>query len=103
MVKHMTDEKCKPTDCPCKCQGFGELSPVDNPCTYSMCLNEQRMAEFSFIVQVLFTVVSREEKYSAKLVIDTVVQRCGDVIAAAVFQVLGEGVWGYFRVFVYGC
>ena len=34
--------------------------------------------------------VSREEKYSAKLVIDTVVQRCGDVIAAAVFQVLGE-------------
>lgn len=41
-------------------------------------------------VQVLFTVVSREEKYSAKLVIDTVIQRLGDALAAAVFQVLGE-------------
>jgi AAA family ATP:ADP antiporter len=39
---------------------------------------------------VLFTVVSREEKYSAKLVIDTVIQRLGDALAAAVFQVLGE-------------
>lgn len=41
-------------------------------------------------LQVLFTVVSREEKYSAKLVIDTLVQRLGDAMAAAVFQVLGE-------------
>jgi ATP/ADP translocase len=39
---------------------------------------------------VLFTVVSRDEKYSAKLVIDTVVQRLGDALAAAAFQVLGE-------------
>jgi AAA family ATP:ADP antiporter len=42
------------------------------------------------LLQVLFTVVSREEKYSAKLVIDTVIQRLGDALAAAVFQVLGE-------------
>jgi ATP/ADP translocase len=41
-------------------------------------------------LQVLFTVVSRDEKYSAKLVIDTVVQRLGDALAAAAFQVLGE-------------
>jgi AAA family ATP:ADP antiporter len=39
---------------------------------------------------VLFTVVSRDEKYSAKLVIDTVVQRLGDALAAAAFQILGE-------------
>ena len=38
--------------------------------------------------QVLFTVVSRTEKYSAKLVIDMVVQRLGDSIAAAAFQLL---------------
>lgn len=42
------------------------------------------------VLQVLFTVVSREEKYSAKLVIDTVIQRLGDALAAAVFQVLGK-------------
>jgi hypothetical protein len=41
-------------------------------------------------LQVLFTVVSRDEKYSAKLVIDTVVQRLGDALAAAAFQILGE-------------
>jgi AAA family ATP:ADP antiporter len=41
-----------------------------------------------FIAQVLFTVVSRTEKYSAKLVIDMVVQRLGDSIAAAAFQLL---------------
>eukprot|EP00878_Enallax_costatus_P032180 GHUV01035293.1.p1 GENE.GHUV01035293.1~~GHUV01035293.1.p1 ORF type:complete len:158 (+),score=28.70 GHUV01035293.1:265-738(+) len=40
--------------------------------------------------EVLFTVVSRDEKYRAKLVIDTVVQRLGDAVAAAAFQVLGE-------------
>lgn len=44
----------------------------------------------SYCLQVLFTVVPREEKYSAKLVIDTVVQRLGDAIAAAAFQVLGK-------------
>ncbi len=38
--------------------------------------------------EVLFTVVSREEKYRAKLVIDTAVQRFGDALAAAMFQYL---------------
>jgi AAA family ATP:ADP antiporter len=37
---------------------------------------------------VLFTVVSRSEKYAAKLVIDLVVQRAGDAVAAGAFQVL---------------
>jgi hypothetical protein len=45
---------------------------------------------FTRFLQVLFTVVSRDEKYSAKLVIDTVVQRLGDALAAAAFQILGE-------------
>ncbi|KAG2497492.1 hypothetical protein HYH03_004644 [Edaphochlamys debaryana] len=39
--------------------------------------------------EVLFTVVSREEKYSAKVVLDTVVQRLGDTAAAALFEVVG--------------
>ena len=34
----------------------------------------------------LFTVASPEEKYSAKIVIDMVVQRVGDATAAALFQ-----------------
>ncbi len=38
--------------------------------------------------EVLFTVVSREEKYKAKIFIDTVVQRTGDAIAAGMFQTL---------------
>ncbi|KAI8464172.1 MAG: hypothetical protein J3K34DRAFT_492679 [Monoraphidium minutum] len=38
--------------------------------------------------EVLFTVVSRQEKYSAKLVIDMVVQRAGDALAAGAFQLL---------------
>jgi len=33
--------------------------------------------------------VTREEKYKAKLSIDSVVQRLGDTVAAAVFEVLG--------------
>ena len=40
--------------------------------------------------EVLFTVVSREEKYKAKLTIDAVVQRLGDTLAAAVFEILGK-------------
>ena len=41
--------------------------------------------------ETLFTVVSREEKYKAKLVIDTAVQRFGDALAAALFQFLQVG------------
>ncbi|GLI71255.1 hypothetical protein VaNZ11_016378, partial [Volvox africanus] len=39
--------------------------------------------------EVLFTLVSRREKYAAKVVLDTVVQRLGDTAAAAVFEVVG--------------
>uniref|UniRef100_A0A7R9YTZ2 ADP,ATP carrier protein n=1 Tax=Chlamydomonas euryale TaxID=1486919 RepID=A0A7R9YTZ2_9CHLO len=38
--------------------------------------------------EVLFTAVSREEKYRAKLTIDAVVQRLGDSLAALLFEVL---------------
>ncbi|MEW5309377.1 MAG: hypothetical protein WDW38_001271 [Sanguina aurantia] len=39
--------------------------------------------------EMLFTVLSREEKYSAKITLDTVVQRVGDAAAAALFEVVG--------------
>jgi AAA family ATP:ADP antiporter len=42
--------------------------------------------------EVLFTVVSREEKYKAKTFIDTFVYRSGDALGAAVFG--GGGVVG---------
>jgi AAA family ATP:ADP antiporter len=35
----------------------------------------------------LFTILTRQEKYKAKLAIDAVVQRMGDTVAAAVFEV----------------
>lgn len=38
--------------------------------------------------EVLFTVVSREEKYHCKLLIDSVLQRLGDSLAAAMFELL---------------
>lgn len=41
--------------------------------------------------ELLFTVVSREEKFKAKLCIDTVVQRMGDTLAAGAFQMVS--VW----------
>ncbi|GJP60930.1 hypothetical protein CLOP_g18147 [Closterium sp. NIES-67] len=39
--------------------------------------------------EILFTVVTREEKYKAKVTIDTVVQRLGDAAAAGFFRLLG--------------
>ena len=36
--------------------------------------------------------VTREEKYKAKLAIDSVIQRLGDTVAAAAFEILGAGV-----------
>ena len=41
--------------------------------------------------EVLFTVVSRDEKYRAKLVLDTAVQRFGDALAAGLFHYLQVG------------
>ena len=50
---------------------------------------------FSGFVSSVPLQISREEKYKAKLVVDTVVQRLGDVGAALVFELLGElpNVW----------
>lgn len=39
--------------------------------------------------ELLFTKVSSDARYKAKLVLDTVVQRGGDAIGAAVFSLLG--------------
>jgi len=39
---------------------------------------------------MLFTVVTQEEKYKAKVTIDTVVQRLGDAAAAGVFRVFSS-------------
>lgn len=38
--------------------------------------------------EVLFTVVAREDMYKAKLCIDTLVLRGGDMLAAALFHIL---------------
>jgi AAA family ATP:ADP antiporter len=53
--------------------------------------------------EVLFTVVSREEKYSAKSFIDTFVYRTGDAIGALsdrVVAFLGLGPAGFAWVFL---
>jgi len=38
--------------------------------------------------ELLFTVVSQDEKYKAKVCIDVIVQRLGDAAAAGLFEVL---------------
>lgn len=38
--------------------------------------------------EILFTVVSREEKYKAKVCIDVIVQRLGDATAAGMYKLL---------------
>lgn len=54
--------------------------------------------------EVLFTLVSREEKYKAKMVMDTVIQRLGDALAALVFQVMDVmGATGPPALAVVGC
>eukprot|EP00249_Psilotum_nudum_P011708 c23338_g1_i2 orf=860-2320(-) len=40
--------------------------------------------------EVLFTVISREEKYKAKVCIDTFIQRLGDAAAAGIYKLLGS-------------
>jgi AAA family ATP:ADP antiporter len=42
--------------------------------------------------EVLFTVTTREEKYKAKICIDTLILRGGDTLAAGLFHIL-DGVW----------
>lgn len=39
--------------------------------------------------EMLFTQVSADAKYKSKLMLDTVVQRCGDTLGAAAFSTLG--------------
>ena len=43
--------------------------------------------------ELLFTQLSSDVKYKAKLVLDTVVQRSGDAIGAAIFSMLGAHPW----------
>ena len=38
--------------------------------------------------EILYTVISTEEKYKAKVCIDTIILRMGDSIGAALFQLL---------------
>ena len=52
----------------------------------------RKVAVYSFAKparELLFTRVSKDVKYKAKLVLDTVVQRSGDAAGAAIFTVLG--------------
>ena len=52
----------------------------------------RKLAVYSFAKparELLFTQMSSDVKYKAKLVLDTVVQRSGDAAGAAVFAMLG--------------
>jgi len=66
----------------------------------------RRSAEFALVRparEVLFTVVSREEKYTSKNLIDTFVYRTGDVLGALLdrgLSVLGLGAAGIAAAFV---
>ncbi|KAA0255988.1 MAG: MFS transporter [Acidobacteria bacterium] len=75
--------------------GFYALAASPVPATLFLVQVVRRGAEYGIVKparEALFTVVSREEKYSAKAFIDTFVYRTGDVIGALNDRLLGY--WG---------
>ena len=69
-----------------RCLDPEQIAPPSRP--FELCPQVVNYALTRPAREVLFTVVSRDERYRAKLVIDTAVQRFGDALAAALFQVL---------------
>lgn len=86
--------------------GFWALAASPVPATLFAVQVLRRGAEFGIVKparEALFTVVSREEKYSAKSFIDTFVYRTGDVIGALndrLLSALGMGAFALAAGFV---
>ena len=86
--------------------GFFALGASPTPATLFVFQVSRRAAEFAFVKparEVLFTVVSREEKYSAKSFIDTFVYRTGDALGALADRLVaffGLGPAGFAWVFL---
>jgi AAA family ATP:ADP antiporter len=86
--------------------GFVALGASPTPGTLFVFQVARRAAEFALVKparEVLFTVVSREEKYSAKSFIDTFVYRSGDAIGALadrLVALLGLGPAGFAWAFL---
>jgi ATP:ADP antiporter, AAA family len=63
------------------------------PSTLLVAESLRKVAVYTFAKparELLFTQLSADAKYKAKLVLDTVVQRSGDAAGAAIFAMLGE-------------
>jgi AAA family ATP:ADP antiporter len=86
--------------------GFFALGASPTPGTLFVVQVARRAAEFALVKparEVLFTVVSREEKYSAKSFIDTFVYRSGDALGAMADRLvafLGLGPAGFAWAFL---
>ncbi len=86
--------------------GFFALGASPTPVTLFAFQVSRRAAEFAFVKparEALFTVVSREEKYSAKSFIDTFVYRTGDAFGALADRLvafLGLGPAGFAWAFL---
>jgi len=86
--------------------GFLALGASPTPGTLFVFQVARRAAEFALVKparEVLFTVVSREEKYSAKSFIDTFVYRSGDALGALADRLvaaLGLGPVGFAWAFL---
>jgi AAA family ATP:ADP antiporter len=81
----------------CTLIGFGALAAVPTLAVFVVVQVVRRVGNFGLARptrELLFTVVSREDKYKAKSVIDTVVYRAGDQVGSwsyALLGVLGAG------------
>ena len=79
---------CFPLSCACLIGGISNF-----PSTITLACAEVVRKILGYVLvrparEVLFTAVSREEKYHCKILIDSVLQRLGDSLAALVFQIL---------------
>ena len=76
----------------CTLIGFGALAAVPTLAVFVVVQVLRRVGNFGLARptrELLFTVVSREDKYKAKSVIDTVVYRAGDQVGSWSYALLG--------------
>jgi ATP:ADP antiporter, AAA family len=69
------------------------LAAYASPASFVFAETLRKVVSYSFAKparELLFTKVPDDAKYKAKLILDTVVQRLGDALGAAIFSMLGK-------------
>ncbi|KAJ7518541.1 hypothetical protein O6H91_21G073400 [Diphasiastrum complanatum] len=71
------------------------LMIATSPTSFVIAVSEAFRKFINYVItrpgkEILFTVLTREEKYTAKVYIDTFIQRLGDAVAAGLFKVISS-------------